>query len=46
MFEQNNVGVRLENPLATYCRALRPHTPETTAFLASLQAIVAKLEGQ
>ena len=46
MFEQNNVGVRLENPVAAYCRTLRPHSPEVPAFLRNLQLIVGNLESK
>ena len=45
MFEQNNVGVRLENPLLSYAKSLREDSPGLSHFVAAVERIVASLEG-
>lgn len=44
MFEQNNVGVRLENPLVSYARSLNEGSPELGHILAVVERIVESLE--
>jgi hypothetical protein len=44
MFEQNNVGVRLENPLVEYTKQLPLISTATSCVLESTQRIVGGLE--
>jgi hypothetical protein len=44
MFEQNNVGVRLENPLVSYAKSLNESSPELGHMLAVVERIVASFE--
>ena len=44
MFEQNNVGVRLENPLVAYAKSLTQSSPELGHVLAVVERIVASFE--
>lgn len=44
MFEQNNVGIRLESPVAAAYRDLQPHSVETKTFLSDLRLMVDHLQ--
>jgi hypothetical protein len=44
MFEQNNVGIRLENPLATFVRSINCNSPATEYIAEGVKAIVQAIE--
>lgn len=45
MFEQNNIGVRCEHPLAVVSTSLEPHGAMVTPLLAAVEKISQYLEG-
>jgi hypothetical protein len=45
MFEQNNIGVRCEHPLAVFCNSLEPHSAMVSPLLAAVEKISQYLEG-
>jgi hypothetical protein len=45
MFEQNNIGVRLENPLLPFVKSVGPHSPLLMEVLEYCRAIANGLLG-
>lgn len=45
MFEQNNIGVRCDHPLATAAFALTPFSEHVTPILSAAEMISQYLEG-
>ena len=46
MFEQNNIGVRCQHPLAVACLSLVPHSDQTSSLLDAVKTIADHLEGK
>ena len=46
MFEQNNIGVRCDHPLATAAYALAPYSEHVTPLLSAAEMISQYLEGK
>jgi hypothetical protein len=46
MFEQNNVGVRLESPLLSYVKSLNENSPELGHVLSVVERIVSSFEDE
>jgi hypothetical protein len=46
MFEQNNVGVRMQSPLATQADAITAESEGLADFLEATEAIVRGMEGE
>lgn len=46
MFEQNNVGVRLTNPIVSKIASIQPNSPEVKHILNVAEKIATILEGK
>ena len=46
MFEQNNIGVRCQHPLAVTSLSLTPNSDQAVPILNAVKMIVDHLEGQ